>query len=294
MTLSRYVFSGSFLCLAIYLFATAPVPLSQAEQLPETDRGKCRHPVGDLFAGVHAINQAARTLYTKRIVGSGPSVGLKFGEDWREDGIEKGPLPALFLRETAAQLERLPPRLGLYLGSDAPINKSNLFSARQNVDFGTMKRTRAPVFLEMEAIGQVAMYPDVASAMPCVTCHNEHPDSPKTDWVLDDVMGATTWTYPEAYVSSGRYLEVTEAMLLAVQRAYAAYLDKVAGFSKPVRLGKGWPDAGARLLPDNATFMSEVRKLAAPQLIGAVFAYAEEQDDSGVNLRSDEVATCGS
>lgn len=294
MMFSRCILLGGLLCVAVYLFATAPAPLSQAKEAPDGSQSECRHPVSDLFSGVHAINQAARMLYTQKIVGVGPSVGLEFGEDWKEDGIEKGPLPALFLRETAAQLERLPPRLGLYLGSDAPINKSNLFSSEQNVDFSKLKQAGTPVFSEMEEIGQIAMYPDVASAMPCVICHNEHPDSPKTDWKLNDVMGATTWTYPSAYVSSEVYVEVTDAVFLALQRAYSRYLDRVVGFSRPVLLGQGWPEEGARQLPDSATFVSEVRRLAAPQLIGAMFAYSKVQGAPEAEPDLGRVSACGS
>ena len=34
-----------------------------------------------------------------------------------------------------------------------------------------------------------AVYPDVAASQSCVTCHNQHPDSPKKDFKPGDVMG---------------------------------------------------------------------------------------------------------
>ena len=38
--------------------------------------------------------------------------------------------------------------------------------------------------------------PDVAVAPVCVSCHNEHPDSPKTDFELGDVMGGVVIRIP--------------------------------------------------------------------------------------------------
>jgi hypothetical protein len=34
-----------------------------------------------------------------------------------------------------------------------------------------------------------AIYPDIVVTRGCVNCHNGHPNSPKKDFALDDVMG---------------------------------------------------------------------------------------------------------
>ncbi|MGR3637277.1 MAG: hypothetical protein ACU0BK_15330 [Shimia sp.] len=267
---------GLFGSLMIYLFATAPDALP--DQATATT-GKCQFEVTALFEGVNAINDAARSIYTKRIVGGGGKVGLKFGEDWQEPDVEKGPLPALFLRLTAARLETKPPRLGLYLGSDAPINKSNLFTNEQLESFEQVKANRAPVFLTATQGRNIGMYPDLAGVAPCVDNHNEHLDSPKTDWELGDVMGATTWAYPAAMVSADDYVVVIEAMFDSVEEAYQQYLDKAAGFAQPVAQAHEWPGSGARILPARATFMAEVRTRAAPVLIDALLPAGTENKD---------------
>jgi len=41
-----------------------------------------------------------------------------------------------------------------------------------------------------------AVYPDVAVAKACVTCHNDHKDSPKTNFELGDVMGGVVIRIP--------------------------------------------------------------------------------------------------
>ncbi|MDD9740408.1 hypothetical protein PVW47_11545 [Marinovum sp. SP66] len=258
---------GCFTCLAIYLVVTAPPPLPLEASRAGAGRSL---PVARMFDAVNAINDAARATYTARIVGPGGKAGLKFGEDWAEPGVDKGPLPALFLRLTAARIEARPPRLGLYLGSDAPINASNLFAGPQATAFARVRATKAPVFSTSERGDQVAMYPDFASAAPCVSCHNDHPDSPRKDWQLDAVMGATTWTYPEAALNADSALEVTEAFYRAVEEAYQRYLDKAAGFAVPVTIGAAWPEAGAPVLPDSATFMAEVRARAGGAVMRAL------------------------
>lgn len=276
MTTLRLVLAGIFTSLGIYLFVTAPPVLPDADDT----RAEARPlEVEKLFNAADAVNAAARQIYTARIVGGGKKAGLKFGEDWAEPGVEKGPLPALFLRAVAARMETKPARLGLYLGSDEPINKSNLFEGAQAEAFRQVKQTRGPVFSTTEGGGQVAMYPDFASAKPCVVCHNDHPDSPKTDWKLDDVMGATTWTYPSDEVGAGDYLSVTEALFQSVEEAYQAYLDRAAAFAQPVPIGGAWPAEGRPALPDAPTFMAEVRRAASERVVTELILVSRVAED---------------
>jgi hypothetical protein len=41
-----------------------------------------------------------------------------------------------------------------------------------------------------------AVYPDFGVAPVCISCHNAHPDSPKTDFKLGDVMGGVVIRIP--------------------------------------------------------------------------------------------------
>ncbi|MEP3296205.1 MAG: hypothetical protein ABJO27_06955 [Pseudoruegeria sp.] len=267
----RLLLAGVFTCLAVYLFVSAPVPLPDDQAIAgniETIE------VAKLFNAVNVINETAREIYTKRIVGQGVLAGFAFGEDWAEPGVEKGPLPALFLRLAANQMERKPAPLGLYLGSDAPINASNLFVGTQAGDFETLKATRAPVFSLTDGGTTVAMFPDIASAGPCVTCHNEHADSPKKDWILNDVMGATTWTYPSSQIAASDYLTTVESFFQAVEEAYGLYILKTQEFAQPIPIGTSWPTEGHKTLPNSATFMAEVRAQAADRVLAEMFVMA--------------------
>lgn len=270
----RYILASIFALTAIYLVVSAPPPLEASTAGQNQDI-----PARQMFETVNAINAAARSIYTGRIVGGGLKAGMKFGEDWAEPGVDKGPLPALFLRLVAAELERRPPMLGLYLGSDKPINASNLFTGDQAIAFAAVRQTRGPEFTPAgNGSGAVAMYPDFASAAPCVSCHNDHPDSPKTDWKLDDVMGATTWTWPSDRLSAQDYLDTTRAMLEATRAAYARFLDKAQGFAQPPRIGTDWPGPDQIALPDADTFMAEVASAVGGQVLQTMaLAHVKEQ-----------------
>ena len=256
----------SLTCVCIYLFVTAPPELpKQDEQSTKIDGLE----VSAMFHAVNAMNSHARQIYTRDIVGAGKKVGLKFGEDWKEDGIEKGPLPALFLRELSSELEKRPEPLGLYLGSSEPINPSNLFKGDTAVDYQSLVSSRQPIFSTLEGYGSIAMFPDFASAPGCVTCHNEHKDSPKTDWKLNDVMGATTWTWPDSKTSSGEIRQILKVELEALGDAYQNYLDKASTFKTAPKIGSEWPRSGQFALPDKQTYIAAVLDAASPEILSS-------------------------
>jgi len=41
-----------------------------------------------------------------------------------------------------------------------------------------------------------AIYPDVAVAQACISCHNDHADSPRRDFKMGDVMGGVVIRIP--------------------------------------------------------------------------------------------------
>ncbi len=160
--------------LIVYLFVTAPSPLPEDAQAGQTI------PISDVLTITAAENDIVRALWTKEIVGKGKQAGLAFGEDWRERGVEKGPLPALFLREMAMSLEKNPAPLSVFLGSDYPIAEANNFDGIQTEMFEKIKPNHEPQFFYSEDTQRhTAMFADIAVAPACVTCHNEHPQSPK-------------------------------------------------------------------------------------------------------------------
>lgn len=254
--MNKQVFVLSVLFLStvlVYLFATAPPPLAD-----EVATSGNAIPIESVMRAVAAENDVARALYTKEIVGAGLKAGLEFEEEWQNPSIEAGPLPALFLRSTAASLERNPIPLSLFLGSPYPINASNQFNGAQSGFYDKILADGEPQFFYDDDIERhTAMFADKAVATACVTCHNDHADSPKKDWVLGEVMGATTWSYPDEAVNLESYLRILAGLRKGFRDTYQAYLDKTKTFANPPEIGDLWPKDG-NYLPSADVFMDEI------------------------------------
>jgi len=266
---TRFIVLSCLLVVAIYLFVTAPAPLPDIESQPR------RVPILSAFSVLAAENNVVRALWTDEIVAKGKPVGLAFDEDWKEGEIEAGPLPALFLRETATRLEDHHLPLGLFLGSDAPVRQSNSFKGEQLKRLELLRSDGEPqFFFEPDIALHTAMFPDYAVTQACVDCHNEHPDSPRNDWKLGDVMGATTWTYPKASVSVVELLEMTAALRQAAKATYQEYLDHTSSFEAPPVIGGAWPSDGY-CLPSADEFMEEVEVRTSTDTLAALMLLGE-------------------
>ena len=202
-------------------------------------------PINEAFKILAHENDLTRMLYTKSIVGPGKKNGLKFDEEWAKDDIEAGPLPALFLRLTAGEIRKTDYPLGLYLGSDFNIGKGNEFTGVQAEKFAEMRKDTQPKFFyDAENEEYIAMFADIASAGPCVTCHNEHPKTPKDDWELNDIMGATTWSYPKEKITYDELLGLVAAYQSSAKSSYEMFLTECKNFkeSEVPTIGDKWFD----------------------------------------------------
>lgn len=239
----------------IYFFATAPADLDDATAARDV-------PVETLFRLLDAENASIRAIYTGEIVTPGLKIGLKYREDWKTKDVHAGPLPALLLRETANRLQQRVPEVNLFLGSTYPIEASNMFKGAQSDYFAEIERDRKPRFFLDDSTGRyTAMFPDIASAPACVSCHNDHAKSPRKDWKQDDVMGATTWSFARKTLSTDEVIEILAAYRASAMDAYGAYLKKSASFDPATRpqLGARWPKEGL-YLPDADAFRRRVEE----------------------------------
>jgi len=248
--------------------ATAAVVLSSCGGVPtEGGTEEASAPkvcsVEEVLTMVAMENNVTRTTYTKRIVGGLKKQGLKFDEDWRDDEVEAGPLPALFLRGISASIRKSDVPLGLYLGSDFPINASNKFEGKQAELFQKIKATKEPEFFYEEDVKlHTAMFADVAKAAPCVSCHNDHPQTSKKDWKLDDVMGATTWQYPSDSLTYEEAKAVITAYRNGATDIYNEMIAEIEAFktSEKPEIGDKWPSEGF-YLPTAEVFLDSVSKM---------------------------------
>jgi len=262
----------SLVCLAIYLFVSAPIPLQ------DDNKEKNTYSIEEALSVVSKLNDGARLFYTKHIVGKGLAAGLKFDEDWQKTHIEAGPLPALFLRGIASYIEKTKVPLGLYLGSDFPIVKTNLFEGKQASEFKKMRRDKkAKFFYDESTQRNIAMFPDYAGAGACVSCHNKHENSPENNWKLNDMMGATTWSYPKDSVSTDELLDMIKVYKEGVSDIYNAYLTEINGFKRTSRPSIGdWPSNGY-YMPSNSMFMDTFKILTAENLLADILNKRNEK-----------------
>lgn len=252
------IYTLALVALIVYLFVDAPEPLPDAKNEERVVNVKT------LFSIVSYQNNVARSVYTKEIVGKGREVGMAFNENWIADNEEAGPLPALFLRNASKSLEKNKVPLSLFLGSDFPISSANAFKGIQVEKFNAIKNTKSPEsFYDASTQRHTAMYPDFAISNACAECHNKHPDSPKRDWQVNDIMGATTWMYPEEFLTHKELLEAIKATDEALKYSYSLYLEKVKKFKNPPTIGDKWPKDGY-FLPSVDVFMTELRAKSQP------------------------------
>ena len=255
--------SMAFVLLAFYLFYSAPAPLAGEHVASYTLSTE------DALSLLAYENDVTRTLYTKAIVGAGKPQGLAFSEDWADPDVVAGPLPALFLRGVAENLKASSVPLGLYLGSDYPIESSNRFQGRQAEAFEAMRTNPIPQHFKDEVTGEtIGMYPDFASAPACVSCHNEHERTSKDDWELGDLMGATTWSYPGDSVTTDQFVQMLAAYREGVAQVWGRYLLEIRAMDEATRpqIGSTWPSKGS-FVPDVQVFQDSVATLSAFHLM---------------------------
>jgi hypothetical protein len=273
MTHKSLIYSLLLAVLLVYLFVSAPPPLA------ENTRGKT---IATRIAlqMLQQENALVRELYTKEIVGEGKKRNIQFSEDWKQDDVHAGLLPAQFLRETARYLERSKFRLGLFLGSDYAINQANQFDGEQKTMFEQMKLTRKPVyFYYPDAQRYTHMFPDIAVAKACVTCHNDHKESPKSNWQLNDVMGATTWTYPQENITVDDFLLMLVALHEGFREAYKQFLQEMRHMPTPPQIGELWPRDGF-YVPSESVFMREVSRRSSMQTLNGLMLSLAESEGS--------------
>lgn len=243
--------------IIVYLFVTAPPPMQDKNKVG------VQLPIEFVLRLVNEENKIVRNLYTKDVLQAGKKRGIKFDQDWQEKDVIAGLLPAQFLRETAMYLEKSPVRLGLYLGSEYPINNANLLEGLQKEYFVKMKKGNSDIFFKMDVEqSYIFMSQDIAVVTACVSCHNKHPESPKTNWEINDVMGATTWLYPEEEISLSESLKLLSELRNGFKFAYQHFINEVKQMPKIYVVGNKWPSEGD-FVPSTDAFMIELSKRAS-------------------------------
>jgi len=150
-----------------------------------------------------AVMNADRANYTKLVVqrlGPKGSGAVKPDEHW-EDLPNGTLLPAQMFRAGAEAVAEVTDDFTYSLQSIWPINAQNAPKTaveKEGLEF--IAENPGENFYGEETLGDVtyytAVYPDVAVAGACISCHNGHKDSPRTDFKLGEVMGGVVIRVP--------------------------------------------------------------------------------------------------
>lgn len=150
---------------------------------------------------LHAVMAADRTVYTRLIVNrlQNEEKLIKATEHWKDD--KSLVLPAQMFRYGSEEVAKTNKDFTYSLLSTWPVNKQN--APRTPVEKeGLLAVEKAPTqaFYKEETLGGkkyfTAVYADRAVAPACVTCHNDHKDSPRTDFKIGDTMGGVVIRIP--------------------------------------------------------------------------------------------------
>lgn len=149
---------------------------------------------------LHAVMESDRTVYTRLIVNrlQNQEKVIKASEHWKDEKALV--LPAQMFRFGAEMVAEKNAGFTYALLSEWPVNKQN--APKTEVETEGLKAIAATgkPFYKEETLGGktyfTAVYPDKAVAKACISCHNEHKDSPRTDFKMGDVMGGVVLRLP--------------------------------------------------------------------------------------------------
>jgi hypothetical protein len=143
---------------------------------------------------IFAVIESDRTIYATRVVDrlQNEEEVITAEEHWEDE--KALPLPAQMLRFGAERVAEKNLGVTYALMSTWPINKQNEAVTeveKKGMEFIVANPSKR--FYSEETLGGekyfTAVYQDIAVSDACVTCHNDHQDSPRSDFKLGDVMG---------------------------------------------------------------------------------------------------------
>jgi len=163
-----------------------------------TARGVEYKDVADMLISVMV---ADRTVYTKKVVQrlAAKDKVIKASEHFDDD--KALPLPAQMFRFGAEHVADKTDKFSYSLLSLWPINKQN--APRTEIEKAGLKyvaENKSKNYYGEETLGgqkyYTAVYADVAVAKVRASCHNDHKDTPRSDFKVGDVMGGVVIRIP--------------------------------------------------------------------------------------------------
>ena len=144
---------------------------------------------------IHDVIEADRAVYAELVINRLviDEEVIEASEEYHENSAL--PLPAQMLRASAEKIRDKKSGFSFSLVSAWPINSQNKVKTEVEVkgmDF-ILKNPNKNFYSEETLAGKkyfTALYADMGVSNSCISCHNNHKDSPKKDFKVNDVMGA--------------------------------------------------------------------------------------------------------
>lgn len=150
---------------------------------------------------LHTVLETDRTVYTRLIVNrlTLEEKVIKASEHWKDEKALV--LPAQMFRAGAEMVQEKGANFSYALLSLWPVNKQNVPKTEaEKTGLQYVIDNPGKNYYAEETLGGkpyfTAVYADVAVANACITCHNAHKDSPRTDFKMGDVMGGVVVRIP--------------------------------------------------------------------------------------------------
>jgi len=178
-------------------FAIADIP-EEADQPSVSPRA--------MADALHLVMDSDRTVYTRKIVNrlAAKEKVITASEHYEDENALV--LPAQMFRygaEMVAERAEDKPDVNFSysLQSLWPVNEQNApRTDAEKAGLAYVAEKKGENYYTVETLGGTkyftAVYADVAVAPVCVSCHNEHKDSPKRDFEIGDVMGGVVIRIP--------------------------------------------------------------------------------------------------
>ncbi|MFP5463740.1 MAG: DUF3365 domain-containing protein [Gammaproteobacteria bacterium] len=183
---------------AVGLAATTTAACTSGSDSTEAASGISPQVMAD---SLHAVLESDRTVYTRLIVNRLQNeLGvIKASEHWKDDKALV--LPAQMFRYGAEMVAEKKAPFSYSLQSLWAVNKQNAPKTdAEKTGLAFVAENKGQNYYTEETLGGkkyfTAVYADTAVAPACVSCHNDHKDTPRTDFKLGDVMGGVVIRIP--------------------------------------------------------------------------------------------------
>jgi len=257
------IYKFSFKILPVYfLMACLLLPAYSVSAEPKAEpKGLTPRKSADF---VHAVIEAGRQVYSDLIVDRlSKNISLKSVENWEEENALL--LPAQFLLKSSQISNKRGIGMRYYLTSLWPVNPKN--SPKSEIEkIGLEEVVKKPEepFTWLVKLGGLwyyqAIYADIATSESCVSCHNSHPASLRTDFKVGDVMGGIIINLPlgkqgeksdrEKHLFAPQVIaDYVHSVLEADRTVYSQYVVDHLQSKGVVRVSENWWQENSLPLP---------------------------------------------